>query len=166
MKNEDGIFYEKKFINCGGKLISLETPLVMGVINVTPDSFYDGGKHTSDKDILNAVEEMIKEGVTIIDIGAYSTRPKATEISIEEEKLRLLPAIKLVKEHFPDAVISADTFRASVAEESIKEGAMIINDISGGTMDEKMFETIAYYNVPYILMHIQGTPQNLSLIHI
>jgi len=162
MKNEDSVFYNKKFINCGGRLISLETPLVMGVINVTPDSFYDGGKYSSDKDILDSVGEMIEEGVAIIDVGAYSTRPKASDISIEEEKQRLLPAIKLIKSHYPDAIISADTFRSSVASDSINEGAMIINDISGGTMDEKMFETIAHYNVPYIMMHIQGTPQNMQ----
>src|ERR1035437_4293063 len=128
MKNEDSVFYDKKFINCGGKLISLETPLVMGVINVTPDSFYDGGKHSSDKDILDSVGEMIDEGVSIIDIGAYSTRPKATAISIEEEKQRLLPAIKLIKSQYPDAIISADTFRSEVAADAINEGAMIIND--------------------------------------
>lgn len=162
MKNDNGVFYDKKFINCGGRLISLETPLVMGVINVTPDSFYDGGKHSSDKDILNSVGRMIEAGVSIIDVGAYSTRPKASDISIEEEKQRLLPAIKLIRSNYPEAVISADTFRASVAADAIKEGAMIINDISCGTMDDTMFETIAQYNVPYIMMHIQGTPQNMQ----
>ncbi len=163
MKNENNPFYRKQTINCNGKLISLDTPIVMGILNLTPDSFFDGGSYKTEQDILHKVEQMITEGASIIDIGAVSTRPNAAVISIEEELLRLMPAIKLIRKEFPEIPLSIDTFHAEVATESINEGASIINDIAGGTMDDKMFETIAKYNIPYILMHIQGTPATMQI---
>lgn len=154
--------YEKHFLNLKGELIDITTPIVMGILNVTPDSFYDGGKYTQEKAILQQVEEMLSEGASIIDIGGYSSRPKATDISAEEEKKRVVESIKLVSKTFPKAYISVDTFRASVARESILEGACIINDISGGALDEEMFDTVAEMNVPYVLMHMRGTPQTMT----
>ncbi len=133
----------------------------MGVLNVTPDSFYDGGKHTTGQAILQQVEQMLAEGATIIDIGGYSSRPGAEDISTEEEKKRVVESIKLVSKTFPEAYISVDTFRASVAQEAVAAGACIINDISGGTLDERMFDTVAALQVPYVLMHMQGTPQTM-----
>ncbi len=162
MKMENSVFYQKKSINCRGKLLNIEQPVVMGIINVTPDSFYDGGVYENEAHVLKKVEQMVQEGVSIVDIGAYSTRPGAKEVSVEEELGRLLPIIKVVRENYPDLPISADTFRAHVAREAVKAGASMVNDISGGTMDEKMFETIADINVPYILMHINGTPDNMQ----
>lgn len=142
----------------------------MGILNVTPDSFFDGGKYFSlslggragEGAFLLHAEKMIVEGVDIIDIGACSTRPNANEVSEEEELKRLIPAIKLVRKKFHDVIISADTFRSNVAEEAVNAGADMINDISGGSMDEKMFEIIGKIKVPYVLMHIQGTPQTMQ----
>lgn len=142
--------------------MDISTPIVMGVLNVTPDSFYDGGKYTQEKAILQQAEGMLSQGASIIDIGGYSSRPKATNISIEEEKKRAVESIKLVSKTFPEAYISVDTFRASVARESVEAGACIINDISGGTLDEKMFDTVAEMGVPYVLMHMRGTPQTMT----
>jgi dihydropteroate synthase len=142
--------------------LDLSTPVVMGILNITPDSFYDGGKHSGDKDILTHAEFMLKEGAAIIDIGPQSTRPKSTLISADEEWKRLSSILKALRKEFPKAVFSVDTFYSSVAEKAIAEGADIINDVSGGTMDEKMFETVARLNVPYVLMHIQGTPQTMQ----
>ncbi len=163
MKNPDSLFNEAKTINCGGKLISLSTPIVMGILNITPDSFYDGGAYKNDKDILNKAEQMILEGASIIDIGAYSTRPNAKDISIVEEQERLIPIIKLIKNTFSDIPISVDTFRSVIAEIAINEGADMINDISGGTMDEHMFDIITKYKVPYVMMHIRGTPATMQI---
>lgn len=151
-----------KQINCKGKLIDLSRPKVMGILNVTPDSFYDGGKFKSDQEILNQVELMLMEGATFIDVGAYSSRPNAKHISLEEELTRLLPILNSILVHFPEALISVDTFRSTVARESIDAGACMINDISAGSMDENMFETIASLQVPYIIMHMVGTPQNMQ----
>lgn len=142
--------------------LDLNTPKVMGILNLTPDSFYDGGKLNSDKDLLSKVETMITEGADIIDIGAVSTRPGAIDISEEEEKKRLLQAIKKIRDAFPETFISVDTYRSEVASRAINKGAKIINDISGGTFDKKMFETIADLKVPYILMHINGRPKNMQ----
>ena len=136
--------------------------LVMGILNITPDSFYDGGKYINEENILVRAKQIIDEGGTIIDIGACSTRPGAKKINIEEEEKRLLPVVKLVRKIFPNTVISVDTFRANIAEKVIDVGADMINDISGGTMDDKMFDTIARLNIPYVLMHIQGTPQTMQ----
>jgi dihydropteroate synthase len=160
---DKGTFFCKKTtINCKGKILNLQHPIVMGILNITPDSFYDGGKNNSETTVLKKVEQMLVEGASIIDIGATSTKPGAKLVSQEEEILRLLPVLKIVINQFPEIIISIDTFRSYVAEMAIKEGAAIINDVSGGEMDEKMFETIARLNVPYILMHMQGTPQTMQ----
>lgn len=144
------------------KELSLDSPAVMGILNVTPDSFFDGGKYTDDKAILQQAEKMLSEGVDIIDIGACSTRPNASEISEDQELKRLIPSVKLIRKKFPRAIISADTFRSIVAENAVNEGADMINDVAGGTLDEKMFETISKLKVPYVLMHIKGTPQTMQ----
>ncbi|MDF2436380.1 MAG: folP [Bacteroidota bacterium] len=138
-------------------------PMIMGILNVTPDSFFDGGKYTTSAEWLDHTGKMIEQGADIIDIGACSTRPGAELISEEEESERLLKVVSSIKKHFPETLLSVDTFRASIAEKAVDLGADIINDISGGTMDETMFETVARLKVPYILMHIQGTPQNMQI---
>lgn len=138
-------------------------PLVMGILNITSDSFYDGGKYLNQAEWLAQAQKMITEGVDIIDIGAYSTRPGAENVSEETEIERLTTTIQSIRKAFPEVLISADTFRAKVAEKAIEAGANIINDISGGTIDEKMFETVAKLDVPYVLMHIQGTPATMQV---
>ena len=149
-------------INCKGTLVDLSSPKVMGILNITPDSFFDGGKYKSESDILSQVEKMLRHGATFIDVGAYSSRPGAKHISEEEELNRILPVINLLIKSFPEIIISVDTFRSRVAQETINAGAAIINDISGGTMDENMFTIAANLKVPYILMHMLGTPQNMQ----
>jgi len=149
-------------INCLGNLIDLSSPKVMGILNITPDSFYDGGKYKNESEILHQTEKMLFEGATFIDVGAYSSRPDAKHITEEEELQRILPVINLLIRNFPDSLISVDTFRSEVAKKSVENGAAIINDISGGKMDNKMFETVANLQVPYILMHMLGTPQNMQ----
>ena len=151
-----------KSINCLGKLIDLDRPRVMGVLNLTPDSFYDGGKFKSDREVLSQVEKMLKEGATFIDLGAYSSRPGASHVSLEEERSRLLPSLKRIVKEFDQALVSIDTFRSEIARESIGEGAALINDISAGHLDPEMFSTIAQLQVPYIIMHMRGTPQNMQ----
>ena len=151
-----------KSINCKGKLIDLSSPKVMGILNITPDSFFDGGKFNNQSSIISHVEKMLSEGATFIDIGAYSSRPGAKHISEEEELYRLLPVVELLLNEFPQILISVDTFRSNVAKQCIQKGACIVNDISAGNMDPKMFETVAKLQVPYILMHMQGTPQNMQ----
>ncbi|NAS32494.1 dihydropteroate synthase [Flavobacteriaceae bacterium R38] len=151
-----------KSINCKGKLIDLTSPKVMGILNITPDSFYDGGSYKNEKDILEKVEKMLLEEATFIDIGAYSSRPGADHVSLEDELQRILPVIELVLKHFPDTLISVDTFRNEVASQCIATGAALINDISAGTLDEKMMLTVAKLQIPYIMMHMQGTPQNMQ----
>ncbi len=153
----------KNSINLGGELINFSIPVVMGVINVTPDSFYDGGKIEDEDVLLSVVENMINDGASFIDIGAVSTRPGAPMVSTKEELARLLPAVKAIRENFPHTPISVDTFRSWVAVRVIDEiGPIIINDISGGTLDSKMFETVGKLKVPYILTHIQGAPRNMQ----
>lgn len=159
---KDTFFCEKQTLNCRGRLVFLDEALVMGILNVTPDSFFDGGIYTAEKAILQRVEKMLSEGADIIDIGGYSTRPGAKDVPEEEEMKRLLPAIKLIAEKFPGTIISADTFRSSVARAAVENGASIINDISGGAMDPEMFNTIAMLGVPYIVMHMQGTPETMQ----
>ncbi|WP_372472935.1 dihydropteroate synthase [Capnocytophaga sp. ARDL2] len=149
-------------INCNGKLLSLEAPIVMGILNATPDSFFDGGKFNHLSNALSQIEKMINDGVSIIDIGGYSTRPNAPEVSEKEEIDRILPIVKEAVKQFPNTLFSIDTFRVNVAEECLKTGAHIINDVSGGIADVKMFETVAKYNVPYILMHSKGTPKTMQ----
>ncbi len=151
-------------INCNGKLIDLSSPKVMGILNVTPNSFFDGGKHSDEKAILTQVEKMLLEGATFIDIGGYSSKPSAKFVSEDEELQRLLPVVQKVVQEFPDAIISIDTFRSKVAKETIEIGAAIINDISAGNLDDKMFQTIAQLQVPYIMMHMKGTPQNMQTL--
>ncbi len=151
-----------KSINCKGKLIDLADPKVMGILNLTPDSFYDGGKYKSEKDILQQIEKMISEGATFIDIGAYSSRPGAIHISEEEELSRLLPVLELILQNFPNLLISIDTFRSNVAKIVIETGACMINDISAGNLDDNMFKTIASLQVPYIIMHMKGNPKNMQ----
>lgn len=149
-------------INCNGALIDLSTPRVMGVLNVTPDSFYDGGKYTKDTPILKRVESILEQGATFIDLGAYSSRPGAEVVSTEEEIRRSVPITQLIVKHFPEAIISVDTFRAEVAKQNIENGASIINDISGGLLDPNMLSTVGKLQVPYILMHMKGNPKNMQ----
>lgn len=151
-----------KSINCHGKLIDLSSPKVMGILNCTPDSFFDGGKYNNSAAIVNQVEKMLSEGATFIDVGAYSSRPGAKHISEEEELARILPVTKLLISEFSSILISADTFRSNVAKQCVDNGACIINDISAGEMDVKMFSEIAKLQVPYVIMHMQGTPQNMQ----
>lgn len=149
-------------LNCSGKLLLLNEPIVMGILNVTPDSFYDGGKYTQEKNILQQVEKMLNEGATIIDVGGMSSRPGAEIIEEAEELQRVLPIIKSILQHFPDTIVSVDTVRAEVARQSIEAGASIVNDISAGRIDENMYATIAELNVPYILMHMAGQPKDMQ----
>jgi dihydropteroate synthase len=149
-------------LNCKGNLIDVSNPKVMGILNITPDSFYDGGKYKNEADILFQTEKMLQEDATFIDVGAYSSRPGATHISTQEELTRIIPVIQLLIKYFPEIILSVDTFRSQVAKEAIQNGAAIINDISGGKMDENMFQTVAEFQVPYILMHMLGTPQNMQ----
>lgn len=149
-------------INVRGRLVSLDEPQVMGILNVTPDSFFATSRCRSEEEIRQRICMMRREGATMVDIGAYSSRPGAEEVSVEEELRRLLPAVGIVREEWPDAIISVDTFRAEVARQAVEAGADIINDISGGEMDKDMFRTVAELHVPYILMHMQGTPQDMQ----
>lgn len=149
-------------INVRGRLVSLDEPQVMGILNVTPDSFFATSRCRSEEEIRQRVCMMRREGATMVDIGAYSSRPGAEEVSVEEELRRLLPAVGIVREEWPDAIISVDTFRAEAARQAVEAGADIINDISGGEMDKDMFRTVAELHVPYILMHMQGTPQDMQ----
>jgi dihydropteroate synthase len=160
--DKDTFFSKKRTINCRGKLIDLSSPIIMGILNVTPDSFYDGGVYTTVNKALARAESIIREGGTIIDIGAYSSRPGAADISPEEELKRLIPVIEAIRERFPDTIISIDTFRSGVAKESILAGADIINDISSGDLDPLMFKIIKELGVPYIAMHMKGDPQNMQ----
>ncbi|GAA4775981.1 MULTISPECIES: dihydropteroate synthase [Flavobacterium] len=149
-------------INCKGNLIDLSKPKVMGILNVTPDSFYDGGRFSSDSIVLNQVEKMLKEGATFIDVGGQTTKPTADLITAEEELLRVIPVVESVLKNFPETLLSIDTFYAKVAEESIKSGAAIINDVSAGNIDSEMLPTVAKLQVPYIMMHMRGTPQTMQ----
>ena len=149
-------------INCKGQLIDLSTPKVMGVMNVTPDSFFDGGKYKNEYEIVTRAGKMVTEGATFIDIGAYSTRPGAEFVPEQEEIARIVPAIQIILKHFPEILLSIDTFRAEVAKASIESGAALINDIAAGELDDKMFDVIAHYNVPYIMMHMRGNPQTMQ----
>jgi len=149
-------------INCKGQIFDLSTPKIMGILNITPNSFYDGGKYSLENNAIAQVEKMLKEGATFIDIGAYSSKPNAELVSEEEELNRIIPVVKAILNKFPDALLSIDTFRSTVAQECINNGAALINDISAGSLDEKMMEVIASNNVPYIMMHLRGTPQTMQ----
>jgi dihydropteroate synthase len=150
-------------INCQGTLIDLSTPIVMGILNVTTDSFYDGGTFVYEKSIVNQVGKMLDEGATIIDVGAASSRP-GSDITPEDIEIeRIKKSTGWIKKQFPETVISIDTWRSSVAKVGLEEGASLVNDISGGDLDAKMFDTIAKFKVPYVIMHMQGTPQNMQI---
>lgn len=149
-------------LNCGGHLVSLEKPLVMGVLNVTPDSFYDGGRYTGEEQVLEQTRRMLTEGASFIDVGGMSSRPGAEIISVEEELQRVIPVIKLVKKEFPEALISIDTIRGEVAREAAAAGAVMINDISAGKFDPEMFPAVAELGLPYVLMHMQGKPSDMQ----
>ena len=149
-------------VNAKGRLITFDYPRIMGILNVTPDSFFDGGQHQHLDAALKKAEQLLEEGADILDIGAYSSRPGAALISVQEELDRAIPVIEKMAGIFPHAILSIDTFRAEVAEQSIKAGAHIINDVSGGTLDDQMFETVAKLQVPYILMHMRGVPENMQ----
>lgn len=156
------VFNKKVTLNAGGKLIDLSTPKVMGIINLTPDSFYADSRKPLVEGAVQQAGKMLVEGAALLDLGAYSSRPGADDISVQEEMDRLLPVVEAVIAAYPDAILSVDTFRAAVAEAAIKTGAHIINDISGGQLDAAMFATIARLQVPYILMHMKGNPQTMQ----
>ena len=149
-------------INCHGTLVDLSSPKVMGILNVTPNSFFDGGKYGDEKSMLSQAEKMLAEGATFIDIGAYSSKPSAEFVSEDEEIERLVPMVKSVLQSFPNALISVDTFRANVAKAAVENGACIINDIAAGSLDDKMISTVAELQVPYIMMHMKGNPQTMQ----
>ncbi len=150
-------------INLKGNLVDLSVPIVMGILNVTPDSFYDGGRYSqSEKALLTQAEKCLREGATLLDIGGYSSRPDASPVSVEEERRRAVESVTLIAKEFPEAYLSIDTFRASIAREAVAAGACMINDISGGNLDEQMFETVAALQVPYVMMHMKGTPQTMK----
>ena len=149
-------------INCKGMLVDLATPKVMGILNVTPNSFFDGGTYKNETEIIAQAEKMLLDGATFIDVGAYSSKPNAEFVSEQEEISRIVPVVNLILKHFPETIISIDTFRSEVAKASIESGAAIINDIAAGNLDEKMFEIVAKHNVPYIMMHMRGNPQTMQ----
>ena len=156
------VFSTNKTLRVGSRLIDLETPKVMGILNLTPDSFYDGGRHSGEQSMLLRVGTMLEDGACFIDVGGYSSRPGAAEVSPEVEAERVMPAIRSIIKAFPQALLSVDTFRAGIARMALEEGAVMINDISGGEMDKEMQELIAHKNIPYILMHMRGTPQTMA----
>jgi dihydropteroate synthase len=162
MMAKDTFFQIKETLNIGGKIIDLNEPKVMGILNITPDSFFEGSRVNTEKEILARAEKMLYEGADFLDLGAYSSRPDADDISEDEEMNRLIPAVKLISKKFPEATLSVDTFRANVAAQAIENGAHMINDISGGNLDAQMFETVAKLKVPYLLMHMKGTPKTMK----
>ncbi|MFP4448364.1 MAG: dihydropteroate synthase [Bacteroidales bacterium] len=163
MANKDTLFLKKRYINCKGSLMDLSTPRIMGVLNITPDSFYDGGNYNNKNLAIKRVEKMLDDGADIIDVGGYSSRPGAEDISYTEEWGRLEPVLELIREHHPDTIISVDTFRSEIAGEAYsKYNIDIINDISGGGLDSNMFTTIADMKVAYVMMHMKGNPQNMK----
>ncbi len=149
-------------LNCKGQLIDLSTPKVMGILNITPDSFYDGGQFKDSKSILVQTEKLISEGATFVDVGAYSSRPGANFVSENEELHRIIPVVELILKHFPKTLISIDSFRANVIRECVNAGAVISNDISAGHLDDQMMKTIGELGIPYIMMHMRGTPQTMQ----
>ncbi len=159
---EDTFIHMKKSLNCKGKLLDLSTPVIMGILNITPDSFYDGGQITGVDSALRLAESMLIEGALILDIGGQSTRPGAKSINSTEEWKRIGPSLISIKKHFPDAIISIDTFYSEVAKNAVEEGASIINDISAGEFDKGMFSFVLQRQVPYILMHMKGSPENMQ----
>ncbi|NVO85704.1 dihydropteroate synthase [Hymenobacter terrestris] len=160
---QDMCFSPAQTLRCpGGRVLDLRHPRVMGILNMTPDSFYEGSRVASETDLLRRAEAMLTAGAAVLDLGSYSSRPGAEDISVDEEKRRLLPALEAVRRAFPEAFLSVDTFRAAVAVEAVAAGADILNDISGGTLDADMLPTAGRLGVPYILMHLRGTPQTMT----
>lgn len=153
---------QKTTLNCGGQLLDLTDPIVMGIINLTPDSFYDGGKFDTSLAVLKQCETMIQEGATILDIGGASSRPGAATIGPAEELKRVLPAIQKIRKQFPDVILSIDTYWAEVVEQVVDAGIQIVNDISAGSMDENLWSTVARLKIPYVLMHMQGNPKSMQ----
>lgn len=151
-----------KSINCKGKLINFSTPKVMGILNVTPNSFFDGGKYNSTNKLEEQVRKMLEQGADIIDLGAYSTQPNAAFVSEEEELKRMIPVVKYLVKIFPDIILSIDTFRAEVAKQALESGGAMINDVSAGFLDDNMMQVVGAFKVPYIMMHMKGTPQNMQ----
>lgn len=149
-------------LNCKGRLLVVDKPIVMGIINITPDSFFEGSRVGEEKEILSQAEKMLREGATFLDIGAQSTRPQSRRISPEEELQRAIPGIQAIQKYFPEAILSIDTYYSRVAREAVQAGASIINDISAGQLDNRMLETVAHLNVPYICMHMKGTPDTMQ----
>lgn len=164
MKSASPINPTPKTLKVNGKLVDLSTPAVMGVLNITPDSFFEGSRFTTESGILSQTEKMLSEGATFIDVGGYSSRPGAVDIPVAEECTNVLKAVKAILKEFPQTIISVDTFRAEVAFQAVQEGARMVNDISAGELDSKMFETIAELHVPYIAMHMRGTPQTMNAL--
>lgn len=162
MKSKNTFFAPKTTLNCGGKLLDLSEPIIMGILNITPDSFYDGGKYKKESDWLHQTEQMIDAGATIIDIGGMSSRPGATLINPEEELERVIPVIKSIHQHFPNTVLSIDTIRGVVAKAAVEAGAGMVNDISAGKFDPDLFNIVGQLRVPYILMHMQGQPDTMQ----
>lgn len=162
MADKNTVFQQKSTLNVRGILMDLSSPKIMGILNLTPDSFYDGGRNNTPEAALKKTEQLLSEGADLIDIGAYSSRPGAEHITESEEYDRMIPVIRAITKEFPDALLSIDTFRSGIARAAIGEGAGMINDISAGEMDPEMFQTVAGLKVPYILMHMRGTPQNMT----
>lgn len=159
---EDSYFPQNSSLNAAGKLFPVTHPIIMGILNITPDSFYAGSRYTVSDNYLGAAAMMLEEGAGILDVGGYSSRPGAADISIDEEISRVVPVITAIKHTFPDALISVDTFRSEVAKAAVNAGAVIVNDISGGSLDPLMFETVGKLNCAYVLMHMRGTPQTMQ----
>jgi dihydropteroate synthase len=159
---KDKIFHPKRTLDCGGKLLDLSTARIMGILNITKDSFYDGGKHNSIEKVVAHVGKMLEEGADIIDIGAYSSRPGAKHLSEAEEWAALAPVLSIVNKEFPQAILSIDSFRSAIVKQAADHGVSMVNDISAGELDDQMFDTVAELGLPYIMMHMQGTPQNMQ----
>ncbi|MCK5701914.1 MAG: dihydropteroate synthase, partial [Cyclobacteriaceae bacterium] len=162
MASKDKVFYSKNTLNINGNLLDLSSPRIMGILNVTDDSFYDGGKYLKENEIFLQAETLISDGADIIDVGGYSSRPGAKHIDEELETEIVLRGINIIRNVSKDIPVSVDTFRANVARKAIEAGAGLVNDISGGNLDKKMIQTISDYNVSYIVMHLVGTPQNMT----
>jgi len=161
MESKNSLFVRKDTIRFGDRVYSLDNPWVMGILNVTPDSFYSDSRTDADT-VLQRARVMVDAGARILDIGGYSTRPGADEVSVEDEIHRVVPVIAQLREFMPEVILSVDTFRSAVAREAINAGAHLINDVSGGQLDDRMFETVAELQVPYILMHMRGTPKTMQ----
>ncbi len=161
MEGKNLLFRTKQTFNLRGRLWTLDRPVVMGIVNTTPDSFYAGSRVQTLDTALRQAEKMLSEGATILDVGGYSTRPGAAQVAEEEEKERIVPVVEAIVQHFPQVIVSVDTFRARVAEAAVLAGARLVNDVSGGT-DPEMIETVAQLQVPYVLMHSRGTPQTMT----